>query len=159
MSLGTTFPRSFSREGGSPLQEGSRIMRYVFLLFLATTLSLVGGCGGGKGSPGGGEATHFAVSGPANIPSGTPFNFTVTALDAANNNVAGYSGTVHFASSDPHAQLPKDSTLVSGNGAFSATLTTAGNQMISATATASASITGSSHSINVGALAGAFPVE
>lgn len=130
----------------------------LLLLFLSSTLSLLGGCGGGT-SPGAGGATHFSVNGPANIPSGTPFTFKVTALDAANNEVTDYSGTVHFTSSDPHAQLPVDSTLVSGSKVFSATLTTAGNQMITATATATVTITGSSHSINVGALAGVFPVE
>jgi hypothetical protein len=128
------------------------------LVFLVSSLSLLAACGAGRGS-GGGGVTHFSVNGPANIPSGTPFNLTVTALDAANNPVTNYSGTVHFTSSDPHAQLPPNSTLLSGSKAFSATLTTAGSQMITATATGSASITGSSGSINVGALAGAFPVE
>ena len=132
--------------------------RSASILLLASSVSLFVACGGGGGNPGGG-ATHFSVSGPANIPSGTPFKFTVTALDAANNSVAGYSGTVHFASSDPHAQLPKDSTLVSGTGGFSATLTTAGNQTITATAATASSVAGSSNAINVGALAGAFPVE
>jgi pectate lyase-like protein len=104
-------------------------------------------------------AVHFSVSGPANVPSGISFNFTVTALDASNNTVTSYSGTVHFTSTDPHAQLPPDSTLVSGSKVFSATLMTAGSQMITATDTATASIMGSSNSINVGALADAFPVE
>lgn len=102
---------------------------------------------------------HFSVSAPANTPSAVSFNFTVTALDAANNTVTSYSGTVHFTSTDPHAQLPADSTLVSGTKAFSATLTAAGNQMITATDTATSSIKGTSSAINVGALADAFPVE
>jgi hypothetical protein len=105
------------------------------------------------------NAIHLSVSGPANVPSGISFNFTVTALDASNSTVTSYSGTVHFTSTDPHAQLPADSTLVSGSKVFSATLTTAGSQMITATDTATASIAGSSNSINVGALADAFPVE
>jgi hypothetical protein len=138
---------------------GKTMKRCSLLLFIACSLSLLGGCGGGSVSSGGGVTTHFSVSGPANIPSGTPFNFTVTALDASNNNVTSYSGTVHFTSSDPKAQLPPDSTLVSGSKAFSATVTTAGKQVITATDVAAASIRGSSNSINVGALAGAFPVE
>ena len=104
-------------------------------------------------------ATHFSVSGPANIPSGTSFQFTVTALDASNHAVTNYSGTVHFTSTDPHSQLPADSPLVSGTRIFSATLATGGNQMITATDKATSSVTGSSNSINVGALVGAFPVE
>src|SRR5213082_392107 len=69
------------------------------------------------------------------------------------------SGTVHFTSTDPRVQLPPDSTLSSGTRVFSATLTTAGGQMITATDAAKASIAGTSNAINVGALAGAFQVE
>jgi hypothetical protein len=83
----------------------------------------------------------------------------MTALDASNQPVTNYSGTVHFTSTDPHSQLPPDSTLVSGTNVFSATLTTGGNQMITTTDKATSSITGSSNSINVGATVGAFPVE
>jgi hypothetical protein len=102
---------------------------------------------------------HVSVSPPAFIPSGTSFNFTVTALDASNSTVTSYSGTLHFTSTDPHAQLPTDSTLVSGSKVFSAKLTAAGSQTITATDKATPAITGSSNSINVGALADAFPVE
>jgi len=83
----------------------------------------------------------------------------VTALDASNQAVTNYSGTVHFTSTDPHSQLPPDSTLVSGTKVFSATLTTGGSQMITTIDKAASSITGSSNSINVGALVDAFPVE
>jgi hypothetical protein len=102
---------------------------------------------------------HVSVSPPAFIPAGTSFNFTVTALDASNSTVTSYSGTLHFTSTDPHAQLPTDSTLVSGSKVFSAKLTAAGSQTITATDKATPAITGSSNSINVGALADAFPVE
>jgi hypothetical protein len=133
--------------------------KYSLSLFLASSLSLLGACGGGGSSnSGGGNATHFSVSGPANIPSGTFFNFIVTALDASNKSVTSYSGTVHFTSTDPHAQLPPDSKLISGSNSFSATVTTAGNQMITATDTATATIAGS-NSIGVEALPGAFPVD
>ena len=104
-------------------------------------------------------ATHFSVSAPANTPNAISFNFTVTALDALNRTVTTYSGTVHFTSTDPRAQLPPDSTLVSGTKVFSATLTAAGTQTITATDTSESSIKGTSNSINVGALADAFPVE
>src|SRR5205823_3549799 len=33
---------------------------------------------------------------------GAPFNFTVTALDGNGNVATGYTGTVHFTSSDPY---------------------------------------------------------
>jgi hypothetical protein len=97
-----------------------------------------------------GAATHFSVSAPSSATSGTSFSFTVTALDAGGDTVTGYSGTVHFASSDGAAtSLPPNSTLTAGTGAFSATLKTAGNQTITATDTVSSSITGTSGQINV----------
>jgi len=97
-------------------------------------------------------ATHISVSGLVNAQTRTTFKFTVTALDAANNVSAGYSGTVHFTSSDTQAMLPADSTLAAGTAQFSATMETSGTQTLTATDTASASINGSS-SISVAAAA------
>src|SRR6266566_2524241 len=90
-----------------------------------------------------GGATHFSVSAPSSATAGAAFSFTVAALDASNNPATGYSGTVHFSSSDGAATLPVDSTLSSGTGTFSATLKTAGSQTLTATDTVTASITGS----------------
>lgn len=123
-------------------------------------LALIASCGGnGSGTSLSLTAIHFSVSAPANAANAVAFNFTVTPLDASNNPVTNYSGTIHFTSSDPHAQLPADSTLMSSTGNFPATLTAAGNQTITATDKSTSSINGSSASINVGALADAFPVE
>ena len=97
-------------------------------------------------------ATHLSVSGPANAQTRVTFNFTVSALDAANNVSRAYSGTVHFTSSDAQAMLPANSTLASGTGQFSATLETAGTETLTATDTSSASIDGSG-SISVAATA------
>jgi hypothetical protein len=96
-------------------------------------------------------ATHFTVSAPASATSGVAFNFTVTALDAFNNTATGYTGTVHFTTTDGGAGvvLPANSTLTNGTGTFSATLKTTGPQTITATDTVTASITGTSNSINV----------
>jgi hypothetical protein len=99
---------------------------------------------------------HLSVSGPANVASGISFNFTVTALDATNGVVTSYSGTVHFSSSDPAAVLPRNSTLMNGSETFSATLTNAGFQTITATDTASPSLLGT---FSVTAVAGEFPVN
>jgi autotransporter-associated beta strand protein len=102
-----------------------------------------------------GAATHLQISPPATAaPStarvaGTAFSFTVTALDQFNNVATGYTGTVHFTSSDPQATLPADSTLTNGVGTFTATLRTAGSQAISARDTANSSITGTSNAIVV----------
>jgi len=102
---------------------------------------------------GAGAATHFSVTAPGTATAGTPFNVTVTALDASNAVVTGYTGTVHFTSSDAQAVLPANSTLTNGVGAFSVTLKTAGAQTIAATDTVTASITGTSGAITVSAAA------
>lgn len=94
-------------------------------------------------------ANHLTVSGPATATPGVAFNATVTARDPFNNTASGYTGTVHFTSSDGTATLPANGTLASGSGTFSFTLRTAGNQTISATDIATSSITGTSSAIVV----------
>ena len=96
-------------------------------------------------------ASHFSFAVPSNATTGIAFNITVTALDATNNAVTSYSGTVHFSSSDGQAVLPANSTLTNGTGTFSATLKTAGGQTITAADTVTASIAGTSSLITVGA--------
>ncbi|HJQ40358.1 MAG TPA: hypothetical protein VKB93_24705, partial [Thermoanaerobaculia bacterium] len=89
-------------------------------------------------------ATHFSVTAPASVTNGVPFNVTVTALDASNVTVPGYTGTVHFTSSSA-GTLPSDYTFTGGDAGshtFSVTLTTNGSQTITATDMANASITG-----------------
>ena len=95
-------------------------------------------------------ATHFTVSAPSSATAGTPFIFTVTALDGFNNTATGYGGTAHFTSTDGAASLPADSTFSNGLGRFVATLGTAGNQTLTATDTNTSSITGTSGKISVG---------
>lgn len=94
-------------------------------------------------------ATHFTVSAPATATAGAAFSITVTAFDAFNNTATGYSGTVHFTSSDAASTLPANSTLTNGAGSFSATLRTSGSQSITATDTVNNSITGTSNAIAV----------
>lgn len=100
-------------------------------------------------SVGSNAATHFSVSAPAGVSKGTAFNFTVNALDSANNVATGYSGTTHFTSTDALAVLSPNSRLTNGTGTFSATLETLGGQTITATDTVTASIAGTSNSITV----------
>src|SRR5262249_32705885 len=61
----------------------------------------------------------------------------------------GYTGTVHFASGDPRATLPANSTLTNGTGTFTVTLRTTGAETITATDTADTSKTGTNAPINV----------
>jgi hypothetical protein len=99
-------------------------------------------------------ATHFLVTGPASTAAGTPGSVTVEALDQFGNVATGYTGTVHFTSTDGQAVLPSDYTFVAGdNGAHvftnGETLETAGSQTLTATDTQSSGITGTSNADNV----------
>jgi hypothetical protein len=95
-------------------------------------------------------ATTFMVSGfPSPVTAGTPGTVTVTAKDAFGNVATGYTGTVHFTSSDPQAMLPANTTLTNGTGTSRATLKTAGTQSITATDTANSALTGTQGSITV----------
>ena len=95
------------------------------------------------------SVTHFSLTTTSSAATRATFGFSVVPLDAANNISTGYSSTVHFASSDPQAKLPPDTTVTSNNTDFSATFETAGMQSLTATdvnksaltATASVSVT------------------
>jgi|GEM_PF-4681989 len=95
-------------------------------------------------------AANLGVSGfPSPQPAGVSGIITVQARDAFGNLTVGYSGTVHFSSSDPQAILPVNSTLQSGSKTFSATLKSAGLQSITGTDTVNTSINGSQSGITV----------
>jgi hypothetical protein len=101
-------------------------------------------------------ASTFLVAGfPSPVTAGTAASFSVTALDPYANVATGYSGTVHFSSSDGQATLPADATLTNGTGTFTATLKTAGSQSLTATDTANAALTGTQPSIAVSPAAAA----
>ena len=102
-----------------------------------------------------GSLTILTVAGPAKtlalqaaaLVSGVATDITVKAQDQFNNTAAGYSGTVHFTSSDSLAVLPADYTFkATDNGvkvfAGGATLKTQGAQSLTATDTTTGSITG-----------------
>src|SRR5439155_132378 len=93
--------------------------------------------------------THYSVTAPASATAGTAFSITVTALDQFNNTAMGYTGTVHFTSSDGQAVLPTNSTLTNGTSSFNVTLKTSGNQKITGTDTVTNRITGTSGNVNV----------
>ncbi|HEY3319857.1 MAG TPA: kelch repeat-containing protein, partial [Planctomycetota bacterium] len=98
-------------------------------------------------------ASALVVSGfPSTPTAGIAGDATVRAKDAYGNTATGYTGAVHFTSSDPQALRPTDYTFVSGdNGvhSFSITLKTAGSQSITATDTATGTITGTQSNIIV----------
>jgi len=110
-----------------------------------------------------GAATHFTLTGfPSPASPGVSNTLTVTALDAQNNAATGYTGTIHFTSTDGAAVLPGNYAFQpadAGVHTFSATLTTAGTQTLTVTDTVAASITGSSASISVSAVAPSIQVQ
>ena len=76
----------------------------------------------------------YTVTAPASATGGTAFSVTVKIVNSAGANITGYTGTIHFTSSDASATLPADYTYVSGdNGShtFNVTLASAGTQTIS----------------------------
>jgi hypothetical protein len=93
-----------------------------------------------------GIVTHFGVFSLGPTLAGFPTPVVVVALDASNHVVPGYTGTVHFSSTDSQAILPADYTFsVSDNGAhlFSVTFATRGQQTLTVTDLANPTSTGS----------------
>ncbi|HUB00638.1 MAG TPA: Ig-like domain repeat protein [Terracidiphilus sp.] len=98
-----------------------------------------------------GQVTQLIVTGPGSATVGVPFSVTVTAEDAADNTISAYAGTVHFTTSDGGngVVLPANYTFVPGTDhgthtfTNAVTLATGGNQSVTATDTATGSITGS----------------
>jgi hypothetical protein len=110
-------------------------------------------------------ADHFTVTTSAASPdvAGTPFDVTVTALDADGNIVPGYTGTVTFSSADPYgaAFSPTSYTFTAGDAGVhtfpgGATLFTAGTWDVTATDTAG--ITGAANVNVIAAPAVAFAI-
>jgi len=98
-------------------------------------------------------AVVLVVSGfPTSVVAGTAETFTVAARDAYGNIATGYTGTVHFTSSDGAAALPANYTFTAadnGSHTFTATLNTIGTQSIMATDTSKSTITGTESGIQV----------
>jgi hypothetical protein len=97
-------------------------------------------------------ASAAAVAGSSVTTAGSAYPFTVTLYDAYGNVATGYTGTLHLTSSDVLAVLPADYTFTAsdaGKHTFTATLNTKGTQSITATDTASASLTGTQWGILV----------
>src|SRR5207253_1213729 len=83
---------------------------------------------------------------------GSAANFTVTAKDPYGNTASGYTGTVHFTSSDSQAVLPANYSFSAGDAGahtFNTALTTGTDQSLTATDTANGGISGSQTGITV----------
>jgi hypothetical protein len=98
-----------------------------------------------------GDAVGFTLTpSSTSVTAGTAKVVTVRAIDSIGNIVTGYTGTVHFTSTDPAATLPADTTLTSGMKSVNVTLKTVGSWTITATDTSTAA-TGTSSEITVSA--------
>ena len=90
---------------------------------------------------------NFQISGfPSSASAGATQTFTFTADNAYGTINTGYTGTVHFTSTDPQAILPADFAFMpaeAGVHTFTAKLKTAGTQSITATDTANNVLAGS----------------
>ena len=84
-----------------------------------------------------GPVARFMIMAPASASAGRPFSITVTVFDAYGNPESNYTGTVTFASSDPHpALLPPDYTFTpddKGAANFGVVFFTPGNQILTVT--------------------------
>jgi hypothetical protein len=92
------------------------------------------------------SADHLELDAPASVPAFTVFTLMAIARDPYNNIAVGYSGTIHFTSSDPQAGLPADYHFTTGDGgrhSFRLTLGTLANQSVTATDSGTMSIHGS----------------
>jgi fibronectin type 3 domain-containing protein len=94
-------------------------------------------------------ATHLSLVAPSTAQAGVAVSVAVTALDANNNISTAYSGTIAFASTDPLATLPSNSTFIGGTGTFSIIFGKAGNQTVSAADIANSAVSGTSNSVGV----------
>jgi hypothetical protein len=93
-----------------------------------------------------GAATQLVLSVPAMpVTAGSAFSVQVTLRDSSNNIATGYTGTVHFTSTDGAAVLPADYTFTAGDAGqktFSTVeLRTAGSPSLTVTDTVTAALT------------------
>ena len=84
---------------------------------------------------------------------------SVTAQDIYGNTATGFSGTVHFSSTDPATILPADAALSFGSGIFSIKLLNEGAQTITVSALAAPTITGSETIDGTTASLGSFVIS
>jgi hypothetical protein len=85
-----------------------------------------------------GAADNFVLAGNTQVTAGSLVNVRVTVVDACGNLVPGYTGTIHFTSTDAGASLPADYTFTladQGTHIFAVSLVRAGYQTVTATDT------------------------
>jgi hypothetical protein len=89
----------------------------------------------------------YRFSAGAGETAGTQFTFTLTAENPTGGVNTGYTGTVHFTSTDPNATLPANYTFTTSNAGtatFNATFLSGGSEAIIATDTFNPNLTATS---------------
>jgi hypothetical protein len=121
------------------------------------TLTDVTFSGGGSTTVAPAAAAKLLVDLPAHATAGTPFDATVTAIDAFNNIATQYTGTVHWTGGDGQAALPGDYAFTAGDQGshvFSIAQGIAALRQLSATDTVNGDVAGNgSVTIDPGAAA------
>jgi hypothetical protein len=85
---------------------------------------------------------HLAFTVPSSVTAGTPFQITVTAQDAYNNTVTGFTDTVHFAASNGAMANYTFQPADMGSRTFTLTLTRAATLTVTGTDTTAPTVTG-----------------
>jgi hypothetical protein len=105
---GAKFPASFTF---STHDQGKHTIQLTLAATGAQTVKAASGSNVGQAAlTVDGPVTHFGVYAATRALAGSPTMVTVVALDANNHTVAGYTGTVHLASTDFLGALPTDYT-------------------------------------------------
>ncbi len=94
----------------------------------------------------------LVLTAPTSETAGQTFSLTVTAEKSGGGTDTGYTGTIHFSSSDVRAGLPANFQFTAaddGTYTFTVMLETAGSQSIAVTDTSTAAITGTLSGIKV----------
>jgi sugar lactone lactonase YvrE len=96
--------------------------------------------------------SKLVLTGPTAVKADTPATYTLTAVDAFGNTVAGYRGTVRWQSSDAHATLPAAYTFTAtdqGSHKFTVTFASKKKQSLTATDKSNPALSGSETGIVV----------
>jgi hypothetical protein len=92
-------------------------------------------------------ASRFVITAPSSVSAGSALSLTITVLDAYGNVATGYTGTIHFTSTDGTATLPANYTFTAAdNGIHTFTglvLRKKNTQKITITDTLNISLSGS----------------
>ncbi len=97
-------------------------------------------------------ATHLAITASPGATAGQSFTVTVTALSASGRPDASFLDTIHFASSDPRANLPADYPFQAQDGGshtFTVVLDLAGISSLAVSDTTRPALPGASASVTV----------